>query len=65
MMFWSLYGYSTSRERALVYPSGRVLVGGLAVSGVTTVFPGDRLVTAPGATAALVSKGITTVIPSN
>lgn len=64
-LLFSLCAFSVSANRALVYPSGRVLVQGVPVTNVTTVFIGDHVVTSVGATAAIIVNGKTTVIPSN
>ena len=65
LLVFSVSAHSAPAKRALVYPSGRVYVNGKAVKIVTALFPGDRVATAAGATAAIVSQCSTTVIPSN
>ncbi len=65
LLVFSLSAHSAPAKRAVVYPSGRVWVDGKAVKTVTTLFPGDQIATARGATAAIVSQGSTTIIPSN
>ncbi len=40
-------------------------MGAEFLAGVTALFPGDHVATAPGATAAIVSQGSTTIVPPN